>query len=86
MSTSGQSAFTLTNVKVLPLAPKNLRVSLFPASEKTLTASQPITQVLKITNISHGQKQIAIKLKIEYDLQGATQKYEQVVSQFPIAY
>lgn len=86
MSTSAQSAYTLTNIKILPLAPKNLRVSLFPASDKTLTASQPITQVLKITNISHGQKQIAIKLKIEYDLQGTTQKYEQVVSQFPIEY
>ena len=86
MSTSTQHAYPLNNVKILPLAPKNLRVSLFPASEKTLVATQPITQVLKVTNISHGEKQIAIKLKIEYELQGTSYRYEQVVSQFPIAY
>ena len=86
MSTSTQCPFPITNVKILPLAPKNLRVSLFPASETTLQASQPLTQVLKITNLSHGERPIAIKLKIEYDLQGSTQRFEQVVSHFPVSY
>lgn len=86
MSTSTQCPYPITNVKILPLAPKNLRVSLFPASETTLQASQPLTQVLKVTNLSHGDRPIALKLKIEYDLQGATQKGEQVVSNFPVSY
>jgi hypothetical protein len=86
MSTSTQSPYPITNVKILPLAPKNLRVSLFPASETSLQASQPLTQVLKVTNLSHGTKPIALKLKIEYTLQASTYNFEQVVSHFPVSY
>lgn len=86
MSTSTQSPYPITNVKILPLAPKNLRVSLFPASETSLQASQPLTQVLKVTNLSHGTKPIALKLKLEYTLQASTYNFEQVVSHFPVSY
>ena len=86
MTLGTPSPVPLTNVKVLPLAPKNLRVNLFAASSSTVSVSTPVTQQLKVTNASHGTKQIALKLKVEYECQGEAFKAEQIVSSFPVSF
>ena len=86
MVVSTHSPIPIEKLKVLPLAPKNLRVNLFAASAQTVTSTAPVTQDMRVTNLNHGEKQIALKLKIEYERQGGCIQAEQVVSSFPTNY
>lgn len=64
-----------------------MQLKLDPASATTLPAGAggpPVTQVLHVTNTMHGQKPLAMRLRVAYTMQGGQQVVEMAeVSGFP---
>ena len=86
MVVTTHSQAPIEQLKILPLAPKTLRVHVYTASGQTVTSTAPVTQNMRVTNLSHGERQIAVKLKVEYERLGEMVRAEQVVSSFPVHY
>jgi len=89
-------AITFTNSAPSPLTdfvfqaavPKFMKMQMQPASGSVVPAgnSGAVTQLLKLANSAHGQKPIAMRIKVEYALQGNKLSETGEVASFPDGY
>ncbi|VAI83010.1 unnamed protein product [Triticum turgidum subsp. durum] len=76
---------TLTNFMFQAAVPKFIQLRLDPASSSTLPASGngSITQSLSVTNNQHGQKPLAMRIRISYKVNGEDRLEQGQISNFP---
>lgn len=76
-------AAPLTDLVFQAAVPKYLTLQLSPASGNVVPPGGSIQQQLRVANSMHGQKNLAMKLKIEYTLNGQRAQEMINVSNFP---
>ncbi|XBH97727.1 hypothetical protein VPH35_127354 [Triticum aestivum] len=76
---------TLTNFMFQAAVPKFIQLRLDPASSSTLPASGngSVTQSLSVTNNQHGQKPLAMRIRISYKVNGEDRLEQGQISNFP---
>uniref|UniRef100_M8C5N8 AP-1 complex subunit gamma n=1 Tax=Aegilops tauschii TaxID=37682 RepID=M8C5N8_AEGTA len=79
------TSVTLTNFMFQAAVPKFIQLRLDPASSSTLPASGngSITQSLSVTNNQHGQKPLAMRIRISYKVNGEDRLEQGQISNFP---
>ncbi|VAI70809.1 unnamed protein product [Triticum turgidum subsp. durum] len=79
------TSVTLTNFMFQAAVPKFIQLRLDPASSSTLPASGngSITQSLSVTNNQHGQKPLAMRIRISYKVNGEERLEQGQISNFP---
>uniref|UniRef100_A0ACD5Y0Z7 Uncharacterized protein n=1 Tax=Avena sativa TaxID=4498 RepID=A0ACD5Y0Z7_AVESA len=76
---------TLTDFMFQAAVPKFIQLRLDPASSSTLPASGKgsVTQSLSVTNSQHGQKPLAMRIRISYKVNGEDRLEQGQISNFP---
>jgi AP-1 complex subunit gamma-1 len=79
------SASSITNLAIQSAVPKSMTVSLEPASGNVLSGSseEAITQTMRVINSLHGEKALAMKLRISYAMNGEEHVELATISGFP---
>ena len=84
-SNVGSSGATFTDVMIQAAVPKFIQMRIDPASGSHLPVGGSVTQCLHVVNSLHGQKQVAVRLRVAFKLPGAAQEtVEQGQVSFPI--
>jgi AP-1 complex subunit gamma-1 len=85
---NNKSSSQINNVVFQVAVQKHCKLNMNPISSNTIPAysNGNVTQIMKIENTAQGQKAIALKLKVVYDINGMTQTQEKVVNSFPVTF
>ncbi|PWZ04807.1 hypothetical protein Zm00014a_017027 [Zea mays] len=76
---------TFTDFVFQAAVPKFIQLRLYPASSSTLPASGngSVTQSLSVTNNQHGQKPLAMRIRMSYKVNGEDRLEQGQISNFP---
>ncbi|KAL5225010.1 hypothetical protein ABZP36_011649 [Zizania latifolia] len=76
---------TFTDFIFQAAVPKFIQLRLDPASSSTLTASgnNSVTQSLSVTNNQHGQKPLAMRIRVSYKVNGEARLEQGQINNFP---
>lgn len=81
---SNTNSFVITNFLFQVAVPKYLTMQLLPASSAVLAANGgTASQKIQVTNTLHGQKQLLMKIKVDYVKNGSSFSDSGDVSNFP---
>jgi len=85
---NNKSSSQINNVVFQVAVQKHCKLNMNPISSNTIPAfsNGNVTQIMKIENTAQGQKAIALKLKVVYDINGMSQTQEKVVNSFPVSF
>ncbi|CAM0912965.1 unnamed protein product [Alopecurus aequalis] len=85
VSFTNLTSATLTDFMFQAAVPKFIQLRLDPASSSTLPASGngSVTQSLSVTNNQHGQKPLAMRIRISYKVNGEDRLEQGQISNFP---
>ncbi|KAJ3677487.1 hypothetical protein LUZ60_003211 [Juncus effusus] len=77
------SSDTLTNFVFQAAVPKFVQLHLNPASGNSITAGGSVTQSLTVTNTLHGQKPLAMRIRMSYKVNNEDKLEQGQISNFP---
>jgi len=85
---SNNNPYTIEGMSFQAAVPKYLKLEMLPASSTTIPAGSnaAVTQEIKVTNTMQGEKNIMLKLKINYKVNGSPIEELVQVSSFPALY